>query len=93
MRSILVFAATLVVASSMAEAAVPGHQVTSLPGWEGPLTSKMFSGILPAGESCTDEGCFKMQVCRPARLDMCRAYPTQWPGTLFAILIFGAIFL
>lgn len=68
MRSLLVIATALAVASPMARAAVPGHEVTSLPGWEGPLTSKMFSGILPAGESCTDEGCFKMQVRRrPAK--------------------------
>ena len=56
-------ALVLIVGVWQANAAVPADLVTSLPGWEGPLTSKMYSGIMSAGESCTDEGCFKMQVC------------------------------
>ena len=31
--------------------AIKAHEVTALPGWDGPLPSKHYSGYLPVGKS------------------------------------------
>jgi serine carboxypeptidase-like clade 1 len=45
-------AASMLAFASLSTAAVPGDQVTSLPGWNGPLMSAMYSGYLniPGGK-------------------------------------------
>ena len=34
----------------------PNHEITSLPGWDGPLPSKMYSGYLPVGKTSGVKG-------------------------------------
>lgn len=37
-------------------AAIPEHEVKSLPGWDGPLKSKHYSGYIPVGNSSGSKG-------------------------------------
>lgn len=49
-------AAASVLAASLVTAAPKEYEVKSLPGWEGPLLSKMYCGFSPAGTPPTGEG-------------------------------------
>jgi len=37
--------------ATIAQAAISEHEITSLPGWEGALPSKMYSGYIPVGKT------------------------------------------
>lgn len=41
---------------SLATCAIPGHEITSLPGWEGALPTKMYSGYIPVGNTSGTKG-------------------------------------
>lgn len=40
----------------LAECAIPGDEITSLPGWKAPLPSKMYSGYIPVGKTSGVKG-------------------------------------
>eukprot|EP00729_Bicosta_minor_P006265 gene6265-9545_t len=45
-----------VLAVYSALAVIPGHEITSLPGWEGDLPTKMYSGYIPVGNTSGTKG-------------------------------------
>ena len=47
---------SLAVIASLGLAAIPGHEITSLPGWEGSLPTKMYSGYIPVGNTSGTKG-------------------------------------
>lgn len=74
----------LLLLAAACRAAVPGDEVTSLPGWSGPLPSRIYSGHIPAGSDVQDGTHYSMFMWYMFVEAVGVADPTTAPLILFS---------